>query len=374
MVRPDLWHFTALDPYRLLRPLLFRLDPEKAHTLALKLLKKGIGPKAKNDSDPLLHTTVCGLEFRNPLGLAAGFDKNAEAISETLNFGFGFTEIGTITPLPQDGNPKPRLFRAIEAEAVINRFGFNSDGMDECLRRIKAWHDETRLPKHDDFKNSKIRRGFVGMNIGKNRESKNSVGDYVTGYKLIAPYADYITVNISSPNTPGLRDLQDREPLADLLGQLMAAREQGMRKPPLFIKIAPDLTDAQQADIASVVLDAGVQGLIIGNATVTRGNSLPPQFAREQGGLSGRPLFQLSTDVLARMYKLTGGKIPLIGCGGVSSGADVYAKICAGASLVQIYTALVFKGPGLVRRTARELADLLRRDGHKSVSEAVGTK
>jgi dihydroorotate dehydrogenase len=374
MLRTNLWGFSVLDPYRLLRPLFFRMDPEKAHTLAIKLLKKGIGPKDKNDDDPILHTSVCGLDFRNPLGLAAGFDKNAEAMSEVLGFGFGLTEIGTITPLPQSGNPKPRLFRAIGAEAAINRLGFNSDGMNECLRRIKAWHDETRLPKHDDFKNSKIRRGLVGMNIGMNKDSQNAAADYVTGYNLLAPYADYIAINISSPNTPGLRDLQAREPLADLLRSLMTARETGTRKPPLFVKIAPDLTDAQQDDIAAVVLETGVQGLIIGNATVTRPRNLPAEFTRETGGLSGRPLFQPSTRVLAQMYKRTQGKIPLIGCGGVSSGADAYAKITAGASLVQFYTALIFTGPGLVRRIARELAGLLRRDGFQTVSEAVGTE
>jgi dihydroorotate dehydrogenase len=370
MVRPDLWHFHALDPYRWMRPFLFRLEPEQAHTLAIKLLKKGLGPKAKIKNNPTLHTSVCGLDFCNPLGLAAGFDKNAEVIAETLDFGFGFTEVGTITPQPQPGNPKPRLFRAAEHQAAINRFGFNSVGLATCLRHIKAWHDSTRT--RDEKK--KIRRGLLGINIGKNKDSTEATSDYVESYKAIAPYADYVTVNISSPNTAGLRDLQNRDALEYLLKDITAVRESLSAKPPLFVKIAPDLTDAQQEDIAAVILAAGVQGLIIGNTTLARGSELSPDFSREAGGLSGRPLFSLSTNVLARMHKLTKGAIPLIGCGGIASGADAYAKITAGASLVQLYTALIFSGPGLVRRIASELEMLLKREGFKCVSEAVGSK
>jgi len=362
----NLWRFPALDPYWLLRPLLFQLDPEKAHTLALTLLEKGLGPKAKNDGEAILHTTVCGLKFPNPLGLAAGFDKNARAISDVLDFGFGFVEIGSITPLPQPGNPQPRLFRAVEPQAVINRLGFNNEGMDACLQRLKAWHDETQ-PQEGGSK-----RGIVGINLGKNRDSEHVTADYVIGFKKIAPYADYITINISSPNTPELRELQGREQLTELLREVTAARAAGTHKPPLFVKIAPDLTEEQQEDVAAVALAADVQGLIIGNTTIARLGNLPPEFAREQGGLSGKPLFYLSTRVLAQMYKLTQGKIALIGSGGVSSGADAYAKIRAGASLVQLYSALIFNGPGLVPVITRELAALLERDGFKSVSEAVG--
>jgi dihydroorotate dehydrogenase len=317
-----------------------------------------------------LNTDVCKLKFRNPLGLAAGFDKNGEVFQDALDFGFGFAEIGTVTPLPQPGNPKPRLFRALEDRAVINRLGFNSDGLNACLQRIKAWRDADRLPA--DSKKANVPRGLLGINIGANKEGADPIADYANGFTQAAPYADYITINISSPNTPGLRGLQEREPLTDLLGRVTTAREAAARKPPLFVKIAPDLDQAQMEAIAEVVLGANVQGLIVGNTTVTRPGNLPPEFAKEQGGLSGRPLFYLSTRVLGEMYKLTQGKIPLIGCGGVSSGADAYAKIRAGASLVQLYTALVFEGPGLVSRIKRDLTALLKRDGFKSVSEAVG--
>ncbi|MGE3622746.1 MAG: quinone-dependent dihydroorotate dehydrogenase [Bdellovibrionales bacterium] len=372
MLRTNIWRFPFCDPYRLLRPFLFQMDPEKAHTLALKLLANGLGPKVKNDTDPILHTSVCGLDFANPIGIAAGFDKNAEAIKETLNTGAGYSEIGTITPLRQDGNPRPRLFRAEKEEAVINRLGFNSHGMETCLRRIKAWHDETRVPAHNSYQKQE-RRGLLGINIGMNRDSEDAIGDYVKGYRLVAPYADYVAINISSPNTPGLRDLQLRDQLQPLLRQLAAAREADASKPPIFVKLAPDLTDAQQEDIAAILLASGVQGLILGNTSLWRGDALPENFARETGGLSGRPLFSLSTHVLGRMYRLLQGKLPLMGCGGVFSGADAYAKIRAGASLVQIYSALVFEGPGLVARINRDLAELLRRDGFKSVAEAVGT-
>jgi dihydroorotate dehydrogenase len=367
----DVWHSRHLDLYRFLRPLLFRCDPEQAHTVALRLLERGLGPKTKTGGDPILHTNVCGLEFRNPVGLAAGFDKNAHVIREVLDFGFGFAEIGTITPEPQEGNLRPRLFRALEAEAVINRLGFNSDGMNTCLQRIKAWHDASRPLKNKNTKNKDI-RGLVGFNIGKNKESEDAATDYIKAFIAVAPYADYIAINISSPNTPGLRDLQERTQLAKLLKQLMQVREASAQKPPLFVKIAPDLTERQVEDVAEIALNANVQGLIIGNTTVTRTGNLPLDFAYEKGGLSGKPLFDLSTSMLALMYKLTQGKLPLIGTGGIASAADAYAKIRAGASLVQLYTALVFQGPGLVSRITEELADLLRQDGFKSVSEAVG--
>jgi dihydroorotate dehydrogenase len=370
MPKSDLWFF---DLYKLARPLLFELEPEKAHKLALNLLKKGLGPKDKSDA-MILHTTVCGMSLRNPIGLAAGFDKNAEVIDEAMDFGFGFVEIGTITPRPQPGNPQPRLFRAQEVEAAINRFGFNSDGMDACLWRIKAWHDARQEPiERSRVKSVKIPRGLIGINIGKNRDSTDAVADYVAGIKKLSSYADYVTINISSPNTPGLRDLQAREPLTELVQAVLAARAQTKFKMPIFIKIAPDVTDAQMADIAEVTMTAGIEGIILGNTTSARPGHLPADFAREEGGLSGKPLFDSSTRALEQLYKLTQGKITLIGTGGVSSGADAYAKIRAGASLVQLYTALIFEGPGLVRRIKRDLAALLQRDGFKSVSEAVGT-
>jgi dihydroorotate dehydrogenase len=353
----------AFNPYRLIRPLLFELDAETAHHFVLRLLKIGFAPRFGNKIDPVLQTRVRGLDFPNPIGLAAGFDKQAEVIDEMLGFGFGFVEIGSITPRPQPGNPRPRLFRISEAEAIINRLGFNSNGFESCLRAMAAYSDAT------------IRkgRGIIGINIGKNKESADAASDYATGITKFATYADYMTVNVSSPNTPGLRDLQGREQLTDLLRRTVQARDATTKKPPLFVKIAPDQTETQMEDIAEVVTASGADGMIIGNTTVTRPASLPAKSAQEQGGLSGKPLFDLSTQVLAHMYELTQGKMPLIGCGGVSSGADAYAKIRAGASLVQLYTALVYEGPLLIPRIHRDLAALLKRDGFKSVREAVGT-
>ncbi|MDX2027438.1 MAG: quinone-dependent dihydroorotate dehydrogenase [Alphaproteobacteria bacterium] len=351
-----------INPYRLLRPLLFRMEPEAAHKLSITILQKRLIPKSKQKDAPSLRVKIAGLDFANPVGLAAGYDKQCEVIDEILDLGFGFTELGSITPQPQPGNPQPRIFRIPEAEALINRFGFNSDGISQCRRRVVARHDAT----------VGSRRGIVGVNLGKNKDSEDTGADYVLGVKSFAPYADYLAVNVSSPNTPGLRDLQGREQLAHLLQQVMAARDAGVQKPPVFVKIAPDLTEEQQTDIAEVVLASGVQGMIVANTTVTRPASVPPHLAQEAGGLSGRPLFGASTRLLARMYKLTEGKIPLIGCGGVFSGADAYAKIRAGASLVQVYTALVYEGPFLPRRIKRELAALLERDGFASVSEAIG--
>lgn len=359
MAQPDLRN---LDLYPFIRPFLFLMDPEKAHGLALSALKYGLGPHVANDIDPILHTQVAGLNFPNPIGLAAGFDKHAEVMGSVLRLGFGFTETGSITPQPQQGNPKPRLFRVVEAEAAINRFGFNSDGMEKGLQRLIAYHQASQG----------VSRGIVGINIGKNKETADAAVDYVLGVRTFAPYADYMTVNISSPNTPGLRNLQGRDQLGDLLQQVMAERSASVKQPPVFVKIAPDQTPEQMEDIAEVVLKSGVHGLIIGNTTLTRPAHIPANVANEAGGLSGKPLFELSTQVLKDMYRLTQGRIPLIGCGGVSSAADAYAKIRAGASLVQLYTAMIYEGPLLVSRIYSGLAELLRRDGFKSVSDAVG--
>ena len=356
-----------LTMYDLARPFLFLLDPEVAHHLSIAILKTGIGPRCRNSTDSVLktnlHTKVGTLSFSNPIGLAAGFDKQAEVIGNVLNFGFGATELGSILPKPQPGNPRPRLFRVTEAEAVINRFGFNSDGLDVCLKRIAAYRKQ----------NGGNTRGIVGINVGKNKDSTDAAADYVIGITALAPFADYLTVNISSPNTPGLRDLQRREPLLDLVKQVMAARDAGAKKPPLFIKIAPDLTDEQKEDIAEVATALNVDGLIVGNTTLSRPDIIPAKLAAEAGGLSGKPLFELSTRVLADFYRLTKGKMPLIGCGGVASGADAYAKIRSGATLVQLYSALVYQGPGLIPRINRELATLLKRDGFASVNAAVGS-
>ena len=354
---------SRFNPYTLVRPLLFKLDAEKAHHLTIALLKKGIGPRFSNDSNPSLKVTLCGLNFANPIGLAAGFDKHAEIMDEMLGFGFSAVELGSITPRPQSGNPLPRLFRVPEAEAIINRFGFNSDGFETCLRRIIAYRDT---------QTKQSARGVIGINIGKNKESTDAAADYVAGINTFAPYADYLTVNVSSPNTPGLRDLQARDMLCDLLNKVMAARNAAQKKPPVFVKIAPDQTEDQMQDIAAVAASSGIDGIIIGNTTVSRPGNIPPELAKETGGLSGKPLFDLSTRVLATIYKLTGGKVPLIGCGGVSSGADAYAKIRAGASLVQVYSALIYQGPFLIPHINRELSELLQRDGFRSVGDAVG--
>ena len=349
------------DFYSLIRPLLFRIDPERAHHLAIAALKFGLLPKAKAVDDPVLRTVFCGLDFAHPIGLAAGFDKQGGAIQGVLDLGFGFVELGTVVPQPQIGNPQPRLFRVPQAQAVLNRFGFNSDGQEKVLRRVFGFYKTHKTP-----------HAPVGINIGKNKNSEELAEDYVSGIRTFAPYADYLTVNISSPNTPGLRDLQRRAPLAELLKQVIDARAASKRQPPLFVKIAPDQTDDQLQDIVEVCLETGIDGIIIGNTTLSRPESIPSYLAKEAGGLSGKPLFALSTKILGTAYQLTQGKIPLIGCGGVFTGADAYAKIRAGASLVQIYTALVYEGPYVATRIATELAALLKRDGFASVRDAVG--
>jgi dihydroorotate dehydrogenase len=342
-----------MSAYALARPLLFALDPETAHRLTIKALKMGILPAAGAE-DPVLATTLAGLRLPNPVGLAAGFDKNAEVPDALLRLGFGFVEAGTVTPLAQPGNPKPRMFRLVEDRAVINRLGFNNEGLEAFVRRLRARGG---------------RPGVVGANVGANKDAADRIADYERGVAAVRDQAGYITVNISSPNTPGLRALQSREALAELVGRAMAAR--GAGGPPLFVKVAPDLTDADIRDIAEVAVEGGIDGLIVSNTTVAR-PELRSRHAGEAGGLSGAPLLGPSTAVLRAFRAATPGRLPLIGVGGIASGADAYAKIRAGASAVQLYTGLVYGGPGLVARIKRELAALLRRDGFASVAEAVG--
>lgn len=339
--------------YALLRPLLFALDPEAAHGLTIKALKTGLLPARPKD-DPLLATCVAGIDFPNPIGLAAGFDKNAEVPDAMLRLGFGFAEAGTVTPLAQPGNPRPRMFRLVEDRAVINRLGFNNGGLAPAVARLKA-----RLG----------RPGIVGANVGANKDTADRIADYATGVAAVRDLATYITINISSPNTPGLRALQSRESLAELVARSLEAR--GASGPPMFVKVAPDLTEADIDDIAAVALESGIDGLIVSNTTIAR-PPLRSSHAGETGGLSGAPLFEPATEALRRFRRLTAGRIALIGVGGVSDGATAYAKIRAGADLVQLYTALVYEGPGLVGRIKRELAALLRRDGFKRVADAVG--
>jgi dihydroorotate dehydrogenase len=341
-------------------PVLRALPPEAAHRLTIRALAAGLAPRAAAVDPDALAVTLWRRKFSNPVGLAAGFDKHAEVPDAMLGFGFGFVEVGTVTPRPQPGNPKPRLFRLVEDQALINRFGFNSEGLPAVAARLRARAN---------------RPGIVGANIGKNRDTQDDIGDYVQGVAMLAPLADYLTVNVSSPNTPGLRNLQRKSALARLIDRVMAARQAAVSRdpPPLLLKIAPDLTREERADIAQVALSSGIDGLIVSNATVARPPSLKSRHAPEPGGLSGPVLFQPSTALLAEMYRLTGGKLTLVGTGGISSGADAYAKIRAGASLVQLYTALVYQGPGLVGRIKHELMLLLERDGYSSVAAAVGT-
>jgi dihydroorotate dehydrogenase len=302
-----------------------------------------------------------GLNFPNPVGLAAGFDKNAEVPDPMLRLGFGFVEVGTVTPRPQPGNPRPRCFRLPEHQAMINRFGFNNQGLEAMVRRL-ALRRRLRRP------------GLVGANIGRNKDSTDAVADYVAGVYALAPLADYLVINVSSPNTPGLRALQDREPLRELLTAVLEVRGEMClkRTPPLLLKIAPDLGSEDLEAVVEVSLETGIDGLIISNTTLDRSGVADVAVAAEAGGLSGRPLFAASTRMLAEAWRLAGGRLPLIGVGGIASAEDAYAKIRAGASLIQLYTALVYQGPRLVREIRRTLPALLERDGFTSLGMAVG--
>ena len=338
-------------------PLVRRLDPETAHRLAIRALALGIGPRPAEPEDPLLATNVWGRDFANPLGLAAGFDKHAEAMPALLAMGFGFVEVGSVTPRPQLGNPRPRVFRLPEDEAVINRYGFNSDGLEAVARRLSSYR-------------ARGASGLVGVNLGKNKDSPDAAEDYALGARKLASYADYLVINVSSPNTPGLRALQSRRELEQLARAVRAALPQPA--PPLVLKIAPDLQEADLEDIAALALDGALDGLIVSNTTIQRPDSLRSAQRHQAGGLSGRPLFELSTSVLKKVYRLTKGRVPLIGVGGIASGTDAYRKLRAGASLIQLYTALSLQGPGLIGRIKRELAEALRRDGLAGPADAVG--
>lgn len=340
--------------YPLFRPLLFAFDAETAHGLSIALLRRMPCGQQKSHC-PELATQLAGLTFPSPLGLAPGYDKNAEIFSKAGRLGFGFAEVGTITPRPQEGNPRPRLFRLVEDAAVINRMGFNNAGMEVAAGRIAA------VPRGQ-------RTGPLGINIGANKDSEDRIADYVDAMARLAPLADYVTVNISSPNTPGLRALQDKAALDDLLLRVRAAGEGG---PPLFLKVAPDLEPADIDDIASVAMDRKIDALIVSNTTISR-PALKSHHAGEAGGLSGAPLKALAQQRLADFRKATGAKLPLIGVGGIANAEDAYARIRAGASLVQLYSALVFEGPFLAQRINTGLVDLLRRDGLSHISEAVG--
>jgi dihydroorotate dehydrogenase len=344
--------------FALAKPILHALDPETAHRLTIRAMALGLATQPAAPDPPALAQTLLGLSFPNPLGLAAGFDKDVEVPDAMLALGFGFVEAGTVTPRAQAGNPRPRLFRLSEDRAVINRMGFNNLGHEAAEARLLA---------------RRARGGTVGINLGANKDSDDPVTDYVAGLKRLAPLASYVTVNISSPNTPGLRGLQARAPLDRLLGALSEARAALTERRPIFLKIAPDLEDDALADIVESALAHQLDGLIISNTTIARPPTLKSAHAAETGGLSGVPLMTPSTQMLARAAKLAQKRLLLIGAGGVASGADAYAKIRAGASLVQLYTALVYDGPDLIMRIKRELAALLERDGFASIREAVGS-
>ena len=340
---------------------LHAFDPEDAHGLAIKGLKLGLGPRDAGPDDPILAVQLAGLSLPNCIGLAAGFDKNAEVPDAMLAAGFGFVEAGTVTPLAQAGNPRPRLFRLTEDQAVINRMGFNNGGLEPFSHRLSA---------------RKGRGGVVGANIGANKDATDRIQDYVTGLTRLWGLSDYFTANISSPNTPGLRALQTKAALEELLGRLAETRAglkaQSGQDYPIFLKVAPDLEDGEVEAIVETVVGAGLDAIIVSNTTIARPDSLKSPLAGESGGLSGAPLLEPSTAVLKRFHAAAGGQVALIGAGGVASGADAYAKIRAGAQAVQLYSALVYGGPGLVVRIKRELAARLRADGFAAVQDAVG--
>jgi dihydroorotate dehydrogenase len=338
--------------FPLLRPLLFTLDPERAHRLTIGALKAM--PHLPPPAPGPLAIRVAGIDFPNPVGMAAGFDKDAEVPDAVLGLGFGFAEVGSITPLPQAGNPKPRLFRLAADRAVINRMGFNNGGAEAARARLAARAG---------------RAGVVGVNLGANKDASDRIADYARGAERLAPFAAYLVVNVSSPNTPGLRALQDEGALAALLDGVLAAR--GPDGPPVFLKVAPDLKPADIAAIARIAHDKQLGALIVSNTTITRPPLQSPQ-AGETGGLSGAPLRDLAQARLVDFRRATGGTIPLVGVGGIASAADAWARIRAGASLVQLYSAMVYEGPGLARRIACGLEDLLKRDGFATLADAVG--
>jgi dihydroorotate dehydrogenase len=342
--------------FRLMRPALFALDPETGHQLAIRALA-ALPPRAPAAAGPLA-VEVAGLAFPNPVGVAAGFDKDAQVPDALLGLGFGFTEVGSITPLPQAGNPRPRLFRLVEDEGVINRMGFNNGGADAALARLGA---RAGGP------------GIVGVNIGANKDSADRIADYAVMAGRMTPVASYLCVNISSPNTPGLRALQDEGALTGLLDAVIAARDAAGRAPPVFLKVAPDLEPADIDAIARIAIEKRLGALVVSNTTISR-PALRSAHAGETGGLSGAPLRALATRRLRDFRKATGGAIPLVGVGGIATAEHAWERIRAGASLVQLYSAMVYEGPGLGARIVRGIEALMQREGFASIAEAVGSE
>ncbi len=340
--------------FQFIKPALFAFDPERAHRMTIAGLKAmPAGPKPRPGKVAI---GIAGLEFPNPVGMAAGFDKDAEVPDAVLGLGFGFTEVGSITPRPQAGNPKPRLFRLVEDNAVINRMGFNNSGAEVAQKRLEARRGKD---------------GIVGINIGANKDSADRIADYATMTQIVAPLASYLAVNISSPNTPGLRALQDEGALVELLDAVSRAR--GDTGPPIFLKVAPDLTPSDIDSIARIALDKQLGALIVSNTTISR-PSLRSDLVVEAGGLSGAPLRPLALERMRDFRKATGGNIPLIGVGGIGSAEDAWERIRAGASLVQLYSAMVYEGPGLAKSITRGLERLMKRDGFSTIAEAVGSE
>lgn len=340
------------------RSALFTLDPETAHGLSITALKSGLVPGCRSDGDPRLAVKVSGLDFPNPLGMAAGYDKNAEVPSELARLGFGFVEVGTLTPKAQSGNPKPRIFRLVKDHAVINRLGFNNQGH-------AAAHDRVSGRRRDSI---------LGINIGANKDTEDRIGDYVAGISRFADVADYFTVNISSPNTPGLRNLQTREALSDLLSRVLAERDAKAKRIPVFLKIAPDLTEPDLDDIAAECLAHKLDGVIISNTTLSRTGLTRDPKTSEAGGLSGRPVFARSTIVLAKMRQKLGAEMPLIGVGGIDSAETAAEKIRAGADLVQLYTGFIYGGPLLPGRIVRGLSEICDRENLTKISDLRDSK
>jgi dihydroorotate dehydrogenase len=340
--------------YRLLRPLAFRLEPERAHRATIAALQAA-PVRPHGPFPPSLTTSVAGLGFASPVGLAAGFDKDAEVAEQMLALGFGFVEVGTVTPLAQGGNPKPRLFRLVEDGAVINRLGFNNGGQPAAFQRLQGIR----------------RRGPIGVNVGANKDSVDRIADYVAGIESMSAVADYLTINISSPNTPGLRGLQDAGALDELLAAVRAARLVG--GPPVFLKVAPDLGPGDPDRIVRAAVDHNIDALIIANTTVTR-PPLRSSLAEQPGGLSGAPLKPLALEALRAFRSASGSALPLIGVGGIADADDAWQRIRAGASLVQLYTAMVFHGPGIARTMAEGLARHVERAGFANIAEAVGSE
>ena len=344
--------------FSVLRPFLFSLDPEAAHDLAIKSLKFNPLPRKmfEVEDEQMLNIQILGQNFPNPIGLAAGFDKSAEVYNSIIKLGFGFVEVGTVTPLKQFGNPKPRIFRLENDRALINRLGFNNDGMELIKSRIK----------------SKEKKGILGINIGPNKDTKNQKNDFCLGLKNFFDIADYITVNISSPNTKGLRDFHDQEKLKELLVALNKIKKDNKSNIPLLLKVSPDIDENDIPEIIDVVMNNNISAIVLTNTTIGNRENLKDNAKNEQGGLSGEPLQKLSTNMIKKFYKLLNGKIPIIGVGGVNSGKSAYEKIIAGASLLQLYTGFVYRGPSTAKDIKKELIQILRSEGIKNIKDVIG--